>query len=779
MKYRSRLAVSASLLAMAVPIDAGRAADAAPAAADAVLEEIVISAQKRTEKLSDTTVTATVLTGDALDHANLSDISDVNKMIAAVNLNGSFNGRVPLGIRGVSSDSNESAVGIASGVGIDVDGVPVPSDSFAANDIEDVTSIDVLEGPQATLGGRTATSGVIHYVTHQPTDFWRGGIEGTVTDDNEHHVVGDISGPIADRVSMSLVGWGHYTEFPIRNITYDANSHDDEYGARAKLKFKITDDFDATLVGRLSASKSAGGNFAYTYVYPGAYLLAGANGGPPFWSQAALFPGSIHFSAHNTDYASPVADIFQHSYDADLGVNLEYRLGDLTLTSTTAYQHETRQSRQDLFAVNEYFGDVGAAALHAPSLAFNNMQTEYVNVGQLSEELKVASPIDQPFNYIAGVFYSDTQVHLNQIRLFIPALDHALVNPDTATTAIYGHMNWKFLENTTLVGGLRYNYDQLSYNINQFGFAPVYTPLQSAGSSSSGALVGDIGLKQQITPRMQIYATYTRGYAPAAYNTAFTLVPGQVLTPVAQETINSYEIGTYGAVLDGALRFHADLFDTIYDNYQVSTYINVEGATAGILDLSAAGQAETQGAELSGAWKPFAETTLSLNGALIRAQFNKYLGGPCWWGGPVNLAPGSCYYDATSKTLKADLSGKPLPNSPKLKLTVGLDQSVPLGSLPFELDFGGTLTYRSKAEMQPDQNPEAVQSGYALLNLHATVRPDEGDYSLTLFVDNVTNTHYNVDVEDFWNSPWGSNAIVVQPARDTNRYFGAKLAAQF
>jgi len=98
------------------------------------------------------------VSADVLAQQNVSDISDINKLVPSVQLNGTINGRVPMGIRGISSVSNEGTVGISSGVAIQVDGVPVPSDSYDGNDIMDVQSIEVLKGPQATLGGRTAAS---------------------------------------------------------------------------------------------------------------------------------------------------------------------------------------------------------------------------------------------------------------------------------------------------------------------------------------------------------------------------------------------------------------------------------------------------------------------------------------------------------------------------------------------------------------------------------------------------------------------------------------------
>ena len=301
-------------------------------------------------------MTATVLSAKALAQRNITDIAQLSNVLPAVNINGTFNGRVPLGIRGISSDSNEAAIGIASGVGIEVDGVPIPSDSFAANNVEDLVNVELLEGPQATLGGRTATSGIINYITHAPTANWTGSVSSTITGDGEQHIIGNVAGPIVNGTDFSLTGWGHHVTFPIENVNYGNSAQSDE-GFRAKLQTEIAPDLHATLYGALQRTQSAGANFAYTYVYPGAYLLAGADGGPPFWSQQALFPNSIHIGPDNTNYASPVNYAHEERTDGQIGLRLDYTFANgYNLTSNTDYQHEQRQDAQDLFDVNEFSG---------------------------------------------------------------------------------------------------------------------------------------------------------------------------------------------------------------------------------------------------------------------------------------------------------------------------------------------------------------------------------------------------------------------------------------
>jgi iron complex outermembrane receptor protein len=118
-----------------------------------------------------------------------------------------------------------------------------------------------------------------------------------------------------------------------------------------------------------------------------------------------------------------------------------------------------------------------------------------------------------------------------------------------------------------------------------------------------------------------------------------------------------------------------------------------------------------------------------------------------------------------------------MPDSPRFKGTLEALQRVPL-TPGYEMQLMGSYTYRTRAQFQPDQNPEAIQGSFGLLDLSVGVATSSGKYSLTAFCNNVTNHFYVVDIEDFWSPPWNSNAVVQQPARDALRYFGLRFNAK-
>jgi iron complex outermembrane recepter protein len=785
---------SAIAVLSATAIEAQAQSQNPPNSAGPQLDEIVITAQKRIERLSDVPVSATVLPPSVLARDNAGDISDLDNIVPSVDLVGSFNGRVPMGIRGISSNANESTVGLASGVAIMVDGVPIPSDSQSGNQLEDIKSVEVLKGPQATLGGRTASAGVINIVTRGPTDQLTGEVSTTATSDGEYRFNGFVGGPITDKLLASLSAYGNTREFPIINEYNDDHSTQRNDGVRGKLLIKPNDALDITLTGDYHVSVSHGSNFVYSYVTPGAYILLGLN--PPLpppvaatLSQSAVLAG-VTPSTHNKFYNSPVLDSGSNIEDLNFSANVDYRVGDLTLGSTTAYQHEIIYNIQDLFVNSSYFSnnfrDAFAAVIGpipgspATWADFNNTQTQAIDVQQTSQEFRLVSPLDRSFNYVVGLFFSDQKVNLDTGRTFTPAETDYDVSTDTKTYDIYGRGTLKFTDTTSLVVGLRYNSDHLSYGYSQIG-----APVASANSNTSSAVVGDISLQQKTSDHTMAYFTYARGYAPKVFNTGVysggnAAAPLGPLDATGQEHIDHFEIGSKGTFWDQRLMVNASVFHTVYSNYQVQTSASIPGDPAPILELTPAGKAKTQGVELDTALAATDTLRIDFSAAYIDAEFVDYKNASCWGNGVIQTLAEGCHPDPTVPgQLVQDVSGQTMPDSPRFKETLGIEQRVPLGSTNYDMTIGGTYAYRTRAQFQPDQNPETIQGSFGLLNLSVGLREKTGKYSITAFCNNVTNHFYAADIEDFWNGPWNSNAVVMQPARDAVRYFGVRLNAGF
>ena len=800
MRHMLVLTSAVSVIALATPAFAQEAAPAAAAANDTA--EIVVTAQKRTEKLQDISVAAAVLSNQAVERAHVTDLSDINRVVPSVEIKGTFNGRVPYGLRGISTNANEGAIGLTSGVSIQVDGVPVPADSFAANNISDVAQLEVLKGPQATLGGRTASAGVINFVTNGPTAEFHGRATGTLTEDGEYRGEASISGPIAQGVQFSLSAFGAHTPYPVTNLTRNEKSSAENWGVRGKLKFELGENFDATVMGHYALATSRGENFVPVYFTPGATLFPfipsafDVHGVPTAFgiSQNVAFPGyTIGYG--NTKYASPVAMSSRYE-DSDGSLLLNYHLGDLTLSSLTSYFEEKQYQSQDVFESNVYFFDVLTGG-HAPH--FGNFQDANGKVKQTTQEFKIASNPANPINFIAGAFYSDTKVDQTGSRVWVA---NAISKQNISTTknySLYGRVTAKLADQFSVVAGLRYNRDKIRWDVNQFfdpaqgqfegclfnGQASPPTgafPCRWVNNDSSSAVVGDIALQYRPNRDMMVYGSYTRGYKPKAFNTVHDFSSTQAAPSAAdsafakatdQEHIDSFELGFKSSLLDRHLTFNAAAFYTKYNGYQAQLFDTSQ--VVGVLVLANAG-ARTAGFEADLNYVK-GYTRASISAAYIDAKFENFAGATCW--------PGQTAAQGCSGGVQ-DLSGKSLPASPKFKFNASMEQIVPFTA--FNVVLGGNVSARTSANLQPDQNPQTAQSGFALLDLSVGIQSKDERSTVTLFVNNVTDHFYLTNAEDFFAGATGTmtlggftpgNYVIGQPARDSHRYFGGRVSFKF
>lgn len=772
----------AALLAALLPLGAAAQGTAAATAGDT--QEVVISAQKRVEKLKDTPVAASVVGEAMLERANASDISDINMLVPSVQLKGTFNGRVPMAMRGISTNANEAAIGLTSGVSIMIDGVPVPSDSMAANELTDVKRVEVLKGPQSTLGGRTASSGVINFVTNAPTETLSGNIGATFTNDHERRVNALVSGPLGQSLGFSVSAYGNSREYPIYNVLLGEHSKSKSSGGRLKLSLAVDKTLDISLMARTAQGKSTGETFTYQYLTAGAALFPFFAFAPNGVSQAQAFPG-INIRYGNTDYASPVR-MYNNVKDNDVSLTVEKRFGGYTFTSLTAQQKEKIDLVQDVTAQATYFLNQLRTGFipdppNGPPLFFNQQPIQ-IKPKSLSQEFKIASPLDQPVSFVAGLFYSDVDVRADSQRMMFvnPKIDE--VHSQTQSLGLYGRVTWKLSDSTSLLTGLRANRDKISYSINDIGNG--YT---SAGSDSSNTLVGDLTLRQKLSADHMVYGTYSRGYKPRAFNTAATLSSNAALAPVDKETIDHFELGSKSSLMKGAFTFNTALFNTTYKNFQVQLY--PPGQIIPSLELANAAKARTRGLEADGAfWAAATGTRVSLSAAYIDAKFLNFADGPAYPGQTAAQGAVLAGLDANGAPVwKQDLSGKTMPDSPKFKATLGLDQAIAGDSLPVRLNFNAQYAYRTQALLQGNQNPQTRQPGFGILNLSLTAASNAGNWAVTAFVNNATNKFYLVNAEDFFSglyaipgsTPVAANAVIGQPARDAKRYAGLRLNYYF
>jgi iron complex outermembrane receptor protein len=345
------------------------------------------------------------------------------------------------------------------------------------------------------------------------------------------------------------------------------------------------------------------------------------------------------------------------------------------------------------------------------------------------------------------------------------------------------------------VTGLRFNYDQLNYNYNEFlytaSFPPpvIYANLSSTDSHSETTVVGDVSLQHFYSRDVMTYVTYARGYAPAVYNLAEPLTPAKPKVGLARKTdIDNFEIGAKGTFLNKRLTINAAAFFTKYKNFQAQAIVPDGSVNPPSLLVSSG--AETKGLEVDLNMAATNTLRVNVNLAYIDAKLKDFANAPCYYpdapNDPAivgdNVPPGCRQIYATNGAeagVLQDVSGKPMPNAPRLKFTLGLEQRFPLAG-DRDIVLGANYSHRDAAVMLANQNPYSIMPAIGILNLSAAFHTAGGRTSIMVFANNVTDKVYYTDLEDFWSGPWGStNAIVGQPARDAHRYFGVRFTTGF
>lgn len=759
---RRCIQLSASLLA--ISSSAGAWAQSAPAASEpaATLEEVVVTAQKRTESVRDTPAAVSVIAQDQLVQSGVSTIDDLGKAVPSlVALPATATLRPFYTIRGVST--NVITVGSPSGVAVMLDGVTLAPESLAARQLSDIANVEVLRGPQSTLGGRAASIGVINIVTRSPTDTFEGNAGGTLTTDGEYRGQAFVAGPLSDKVGFSLSGFGSHARFVTRNLTTGKHDYSEGYGLRGKLRFQLTDDLTATLATNYVHAHDSGAFQAFvaadpTAMFRGTYPL----------SQA--LPG-ISVQSGNVDYRT--IDTPSQSTDDQLHtLTLDYRVGAFTLTSLSAYTHEKRDLRYDVYSqIIDW-----ASLLSRGAFSWNNIQRSQLDIDGFNQELRAASD-DLGFGRVlAGLYYdySKTAFQFDRPAFGTPIPFGANRIAKNNSFAAYTRVDLKIGTATTLTPGLRFARDKVSYLYNlQYNTTPASSTTQftRTGSSTSDTVVGDLTLKHNLSELTNVYVKYSRGYKPQVYNLDATVTPTNTFNPVDKEKIDSYEGGLKGDFLDRALSFGAAVYYTRYKNFQVQA-IDPAAAVPTFI-LSNAGQASTRGVEVDAALRTRNDFTINFAAAHVDARYDKFVGATCYSGQTAALG---CI--TANGASSQNLSGARMPTAPEWKLTLGAEKRIRLSNA-LDVKLGGVLNYQSEMSFDANKNPGSTQPAYTILNLSAGIAGSQDKWSVTAFVNNATDKLYLSNITDLGGRYGNKPAFTGWYGREARRYGGVRLETKF
>ncbi|MGB7409311.1 MAG: TonB-dependent receptor [Pontixanthobacter sp.] len=436
---------------------------------------IVVTASKRETTLQETPISVSVTSGETLEQAQIRDLSDlttVTPSLRSSQLQSSAN--TTFIIRGFGNGANNA--GIEPSVGVFIDGVYRSRSAAQIGDLANVQRIEVLRGPQSTLFGKNASAGVISVVTREPQFDFGGSVAATYGNFDQMEVKADITGPITENIAFSLDGLYNkrdgYVEVP--NLGIDINDRD-RWSVRGQLLIEPNDDLKIRAIGdfsRIDEDCCFAGNIVAGPTVPALFAVGGQ-----------IDPENLF---NDTSFLSipPTNEI--DSYGGS--VQIDYQLGALALTSISAYR--------ELEAFNQQDVDFSSADV------VNEIRDQ--SISTFSQELRVASDFDGPFNFLLGGYYFKEDVEqssqltvgddarpffsllagnpmvfngveaalgLDQNSIFSPGLlTDEFFTLDNEAFSVFGTVDFEVTDRLTLTAGFNYTDDSKDFTANLTAF---------------------------------------------------------------------------------------------------------------------------------------------------------------------------------------------------------------------------------------------------------------------------------------------------------------------
>jgi iron complex outermembrane recepter protein len=716
---RNRLTVTAALLlaSTATPALAQQSA-ATPRSGE--IGEIVVTAQKRTEKLIDVPISITVLSNDQLQQSARRTVNDLQYAVPNLTTysNTDFNPNII--IRGFESSARNA--GFESSLGVYIDGVFTGRTQAFNQELDDVARIEVLRGPQGTLFGKNTTTGALNITTERPGNELRGSVRVEAGNYNYFRASVSVSGPLVqDKVAAKISGFSTKRDGYVRNVAaggFPRLQDDQSYGGRGEIRITPTADLDIAIRGDYSYRRalSPQNEISRTIENPFGLPVNNVIPGPRTVSQG---PGDV---------------IKRQIYGGSLAIN--YTFGnDGVLTSISAARGLKLSG----------FGDVDSTLLDL--LGFRSNE----KLSQFSQEVRYASSDKGRFKYVIGAYYF-SQV-ISQQRTFVLGRDlidlfvngigappeslvPAGVSPDarvkTTSFAAFANASYDLTDALSINAGIRYSRETKNLTLSQA------VPAALGGSFLDFPATRDrirdsdvsptIAVIYKISERMNTYLRYSKGFKSGGWNTE--LVPAAVavvngagavtgynlgIIRFRPESIENYEFGFKSELFDRKLQFNLAVFQQNYSDVQISQFV---GGIAGFATRNAA-KARSTGFEAEFAARPTRNLELSVNLGYADSKFVNY--------------PDA---DANGTNLK----GRRL-DTPKWTVTLGAQYRYPIGNNA-SIVAGADYAYRSS---RPGDalDPNSGLGGFDLLDARLGV--ELGDrWSVYLWGKNVFDKDYLV-----------------------------------
>jgi len=564
----------------AISIGAPASAQSLGGASEPAVTDIVVTAQKREERLIDVPQSITAVSSDDLSRLNATQLRDFTTTIPALTVTSSGVGQGQVTLRGVTAGTDVGAT-----VGIYVNDVPYGSSSAFAGgaalaldaNLFDLDRVEVLRGPQGTLYGASSMGGVLKYVTRQPNlQLFEGsaqaGLSSTRQGGTNYNAGVAVGAPLAaDKVAIRASGFYNHDAGAIDNLALNQRNVDRSrvYGGRLDLLLKPSEDLSIWLAGFIQNIHRDGSAVAD-------YAL---NGRP--------VDGEL-------DQRRVAAEPFDSRFRLVSGT-VSYDFGNASLTSVTSYQTNRVVFVNDVSAV--YVPLLASLGLNFGSVPFDNARS----TDKFTQEVRLASTGDHFVEWLVGGFYThEKSINFQHLLPTTPAGAPSPINLATLSlpsvyreVAGFGNVTLHFTEQLDVSGGVRVSRNNQSYTQNGTGLLVSSVPTTRSKDTVATYLAN---VRYRFNDRAMLYARFATGYRPGGPNAvARDPLTGAFLAPptFASDSLNSYEVGFKGETADRTFGIDVAAYHIDWKNMQVPTAVN------GLSVIANAESAKIDGAELT------------------------------------------------------------------------------------------------------------------------------------------------------------------------------------
>ncbi|MFA7555799.1 MAG: TonB-dependent receptor [Spongiibacteraceae bacterium] len=744
------------------------------------LEEVVITARKREETLQDAPVAVSAISQERIEKFDVTSLERIAALSPQFFVGRSSNGSgAQMTLRGIGS--NSTSIGIEQSVAVVLDGVYYGSGRVLNEGMFDLAQIELLKGPQSLFFGKNATAGVISITSAKPTDelevILRAGYEFEA---EQTRLEGIVSGPLSDTVKARLsvrhsdMDGGYFQNQSKQqpyNITDVATGNsfttvapadnrdapgEVETLARLTIAVDPSDELSMTLSASMTQAEVQNSSWNYTaFNCPGG--VGGVNPdlkcGDNFVITQNRMPSII---AKSLPYARSNGDLFNEYESYSLTANIEYSFENYTLTSVTNYQ-----DNQNTFGLSGDF-----QSFPTPTFA-----TERNTWNAFSEELRLASMFNGPFNYMVGILYQKTERKFDQYVTAGGLMDSGVQNSqlthvgsqkksftDGETISPFFQVTYEFTDRLELSMGARYSDEtkdsEFVHPYNNAGLGGIWRTNEVArGDQSFTEWSPEATLSWQMRDDILVYIAYKTAYKSGGFSnsgiySADFMGGSESDFLFEPETASGFELGLKSTLLDNQLRLNVAVYDFEYEDLQVDFF---NSPTFAFITLNA-GSAKTQGIELDAEFAPMAVPGLSVRGSLSYndAEYDDFVA-PCWAGQTVSQGCNTTV-PGTNGTPGQDLSGKSTAMAPEITASFGVSYS---NYLQNGWEYGIALDgiYSDEYNSSGFSNPNAMRDSYTTLNASISLAGDGRMWELQLLGKNLTDEHIVSGVVDGPSTP--------------------------